>query len=124
MHVDGTLFSLHVNPYFLRLVFSDEVIEDDTSSASYEAGTGYLAVTLTKKTPGKDFKDLDVLAKLLAPPKHVDQGPIIEVVHDQNEALSEDAKLTETRELLEGRPFVITMIVFFFLSKSQNSGSK
>lgn len=97
---------MHVNPYFLRLSLPGEIVEDDASSASYDATTGYLTVTLTKATPGKDFKDLDVLAKLLAPPQRVDHGPIIEVVgEEQKEAQvseTKDALDTETEELMEG----------------------
>ena len=32
MHVENNLFSLHINPYFLRLSFPGNVIEDDVSS--------------------------------------------------------------------------------------------
>ncbi|KAF5365617.1 hypothetical protein D9758_003180 [Tetrapyrgos nigripes] len=67
INVDDTLFSLHINPYFLRLNFSHPVIEDDASSAKYDPGSGYLTVTLTKQVKGEEFKDLDLLAKLLAP---------------------------------------------------------
>ncbi|KAK0197257.1 SHQ1 protein-domain-containing protein [Armillaria mellea] len=67
LNVDDTLFTLHINPYFLRLNFSHALLEDDKSSAAYDGGTGYLTVMLTKHTRGQEFRDLDLLAKLLAP---------------------------------------------------------
>ncbi|KAK0459575.1 SHQ1 protein-domain-containing protein [Desarmillaria tabescens] len=67
LNVDDTLFTLHINPYFLRLNFSHALLEDDKSSATYDGGTGYLTVVLTKQTRGQEFRDLDLLAKLLAP---------------------------------------------------------
>ena len=82
MHIEDTLFSLHINPYFLRLSLPGEVVEDDRSSAKYDPVSGYVTVTLTKKVPGENFKDLDVLAKLLAPPKRDEtpSRPVIEVL--------------------------------------------
>ncbi|KAG8847870.1 hypothetical protein FRB96_001385 [Tulasnella sp. 330] len=68
IHVEGTLFSVHINPYFLRLHLPANVIEDDASSAQYDPGAGYLTITLTKENKGEDFKDLDMLTKLLVPP--------------------------------------------------------
>ncbi|EIW60559.1 SHQ1-domain-containing protein [Trametes versicolor FP-101664 SS1] len=92
INVDETLFSVHINPYFLRLNFSHPLTEDDASSAAYDPSTGYLTVTLTKEVPGQEFKDLDLLAKLLAPrPSNTAPAqPIIEVLDSQETEL-EDA---------------------------------
>ncbi|KAI0664996.1 SHQ1-domain-containing protein [Cubamyces menziesii] len=92
INVDETLFSVHINPYFLRLNFSHPLTEDDASSAVYDPSTGYLTVTLTKEVPGQEFKDLDLLAKLLAPrpSKSTPAEPVIEVL-DSQEADSVDA---------------------------------
>ncbi|KAG9125031.1 hypothetical protein FRC07_009229 [Ceratobasidium sp. 392] len=67
IHVEDTLFSIHINPYFLRLNFPHPVLEDDDSSATYDPASGTLTVRLTKETKGTHFPDLDLLAKLLAP---------------------------------------------------------
>ncbi|KAL5511512.1 hypothetical protein ACEPAH_4729 [Sanghuangporus vaninii] len=93
IHVDDTLFSLHVNPYFLRLNFPSPVVEDDASSAVYDPASGYLTVTLTKAMPGSELKDLDVLAKLLAPPKRDEplSKPTIEVISSQDAELLEQS---------------------------------
>lgn len=86
----------------MRLHLPGPVVEDETSSARYEAGTGYLTVTLTKVNRGEDFKDLDILASLLAPPR-LEQSisrPVIEVIGD--EANSEENLSKDEREILEG----------------------
>ncbi|KAL5533004.1 hypothetical protein ACEPAF_4778 [Sanghuangporus sanghuang] len=93
IHVDDTFFSLHINPYFLRLNFPSPVVEDDASSAVYDPASGYLTVTLTKAMPGSEFKDLDVLAKLLAPPKRDEplSKSTIEVISSQDAELPEQS---------------------------------
>ncbi|KAF8626286.1 hypothetical protein AX15_004957 [Amanita polypyramis BW_CC] len=97
IHVDGSLFTLHINPYFLRLNFSHNVVDDEVSSAQYDPSSGYLTVTLTKEVKGQEFKDLDLLAKLLAPRPPV-KRPTIEVLSsDSSGSLS-----SEQREILEG----------------------
>ncbi|EMD38592.1 hypothetical protein CERSUDRAFT_153557 [Gelatoporia subvermispora B] len=110
IHVDGTLFTVHINPYYLRLNFSHNVVEDDNSSAAYDPGTGYLTVTLSKEVKGQEFKDLDLLAKLLAPrPTAQKITPVIEVldshdasVDDEDELVNQTQNLTlEQREILE-----------------------
>lgn len=103
IHVEATLFSVHINPYFLRLHLPANVIEDEDSSAKYDPGTGYLTVTLTKETKGEDFRDLDMLAKLLVPPGVSDaeqkgrdegDGARIEVL-GESEAVAEGGQLDD-----------------------------
>ncbi|TFK90431.1 SHQ1-domain-containing protein, partial [Polyporus arcularius HHB13444] len=112
INVDETLFTVHINPYFLRLNFSHPLLEDDASSAVYDPSTGYLTVTLTKEIPGQEFKDLDLLAKLLAPrpSKNAPPQPTIEVLDSQlteqdadaDELVERTQQLTlEQREILE-----------------------
>lgn len=62
-------------------------MEDDGSSAKYDPGSGYLTVTLTKETKGQVFRDLDLLAKLLAPrPTELRQRPAIEVIATEDDS--------------------------------------
>ncbi len=116
--MDETLFTVHINPYFLRLNFSHPLLEDDASSAVYDPSTGYLTVTLTKEIPGQEFKDLDLLAKLLAPrpSKNAPPQPTIEVLDSQlteqdadtDELVERTQKLTlEQREILEGVQYTV-----------------
>ena len=81
INVDDTLFIIHINPYFLRLNFSNKVLEDNSSSVKYDPGSGYLTVTLTKEVRGQDFKDLDLLTKLLSPkPPEIRSKTSIQVI--------------------------------------------
>lgn len=110
--MDETLFTLHINPYYLRLNFPHALQEDDEASAQYDLGTGFLAVTLTKAVPGQHFEDLDLLAKLLAPRSSEpgSLGPLIEVLDSQNAEESAEDELVaqaeglslEQNEILEG----------------------
>lgn len=75
--------TVHVKPYFLRLNFSHALLEDDESSAQYDPSSGYLTITMTKENKGQDFKDLDLLAKLLAS-RTTTRQPVIEVLSSDN----------------------------------------
>jgi len=65
-------------------------------------------VTLTKEIKGQEFKDLDLLAKLLAPRPTMYTPPSIEVVStqdtaDEDELVAKTQDLSlEQKELLEG----------------------
>ncbi|KAJ7474776.1 SHQ1 protein-domain-containing protein [Mycena latifolia] len=87
IHVDDTLFTVHINPYFLRLKFPHSILEYEASAARYDPSSGYLTVTLTKKSRGEEFADLDLLSNLLAP-RPSQQTPLIELIgtEDADEA--------------------------------------
>jgi protein SHQ1 len=105
IHVDGTLFSLHVAPYFLRLNFPASIVEDDQSSAVYDPASGYLTLTLTKLNRGETFPDLDLLGKLLAPAQSTPHNPTIEVlgsVDSSRHAADVDSGAPERTEILQG----------------------
>lgn len=91
INVNDNLLTVHVNPYYLRLNFPHNLLEDDNSAARYDAGTGYLNVTLTKERKSQHFEDLDLLAKLLAPrPTETKTTPSIEVLStEENENLDQ-----------------------------------
>lgn len=89
IHVQDTLFSVHVNPYFLRLDFPHSLVQDDDAYASYDPSSGTLTVRLTKVAKGTHFPDLDLLAKLLAPRSAASiaeqgraRGPLVQVLDD------------------------------------------
>ena len=92
--MDGSLVSIHINPYFLRLNFTHPVLEDDASSARYDPSSGYLTVTLTKEVHGQIFDDLDLLAKLLAPRPTAPQ-PAIEVISGTSDHLENHIEETD-----------------------------
>ncbi|KZT28545.1 SHQ1-domain-containing protein [Neolentinus lepideus HHB14362 ss-1] len=99
-HVEDTLLTVHINPYFLRLNFPGRIVEDENSSGEYNPTTGYLTITLTKNVKGEEFKDLDLLAKLLAPPpsKARRSEPIIEVL--SSEAMEDGDSLVQKTQNL------------------------
>jgi hypothetical protein len=100
INVDDTLLTVHINPYFLRLNFSHSLLEDDNSSARYDPSSGYLTLTLTKATSGQEFKDLDLLAKLLAPRTQHARGPMIETLQSESTSQQDADDLTERTEQL------------------------
>ncbi|KAG8998689.1 hypothetical protein FRB94_004655 [Tulasnella sp. JGI-2019a] len=106
IHVEGSLFSIHINPYFLRLHLPGNVLEDDESSAKYDPGSGYLIVTLTKEHKGEDFRDLDMLAKLLVPPgvrdnEREDVYLRIEVIGGSSHGVTNHAGGEPTTDMME-----------------------
>jgi protein SHQ1 len=108
IHVDETLLTVHINPYFLRLNFSNRLLEDDESSAQYDPGSGYLIVTLTKETKGEEFKDLDLLTKLLAPRStQIQHRPIIEVFRSENVSNDDDDLVERTQALALDRQEIL-----------------
>jgi protein SHQ1 len=106
IHVEDTLLSLHVAPYFLRLNFPASVLEDDQSSAVYDPASGHLTLTLTKLKRGENFPDLDLLAKLLAPPAQIkprNNNTIIEVLDSRDSpGHALDSGAAERNEILKG----------------------
>ncbi|KAG0098921.1 Hsp90 cochaperone shq1 [Podila epicladia] len=63
--VEGQEFKFYLKPYFLRLTFPGNIVEDDRSKATYDVGKGQMTVVLAKEEPGQFFPDLDMLTKLL-----------------------------------------------------------
>lgn len=58
-------FRFSGSPYFLRLRFSQELVEDGTEKCTWNVDEGKVAVSLPKKLKGQQFSDLDMLSKLL-----------------------------------------------------------
>jgi protein SHQ1 len=103
IHVEDTLLSLHVAPYFLRLNFPASVVEDDQSSAVYDPASGHLTLTLTKLKRGENFPDLDLLAKLFAPPAQIKPRNNIEVLDSQDSSgHAVHSGAAERNEILQG----------------------
>ncbi|KAJ3337967.1 GTP-binding nuclear protein gsp1/Ran [Gonapodya sp. JEL0774] len=88
---DGVTLRFHAKPYFLRLHLPGRVATDeDSHAASYDIGKGELTIKIPKEQPGEDFKDLDLLTKLLISPAYGSSGgssntpkhkPLIEVLN-------------------------------------------
>ncbi|KAA8915268.1 hypothetical protein TRICI_002625 [Trichomonascus ciferrii] len=72
--VDGELFIFSLHPYYLRLRFPGRLKQDDDeeqdesklSNASYDIASSTVKIRVPKETAGEEFKDLDMITKLLA----------------------------------------------------------
>ena len=93
-YVLGTEFKFHLKPYFLRLTFRQELVEDGRERAEHDLATGMLKVWLPKATAGEHFEGLDMLTELLRRPttkaaasiRARSGGPLIEVVGSSSAA--------------------------------------
>eukprot|EP00043_Microstomoeca_roanoka_P018334 m.195463 g.195463 ORF g.195463 m.195463 type:complete len:602 (-) comp16803_c0_seq1:301-2106(-) len=63
--VEGNLFQFHVAPYFLRLTFDGELIEDERAKAQYDIDKSEFVVTLPKVEAGM-FPNLDMQTLLMS----------------------------------------------------------
>ncbi|KAK9314396.1 SHQ1 protein-domain-containing protein [Lipomyces starkeyi] len=66
LRADGDIFMFSLPPYYLRLHFSGNLVDDDRASASFDLETKSLSVKFPKENPGEEFSDLDLMTKLLA----------------------------------------------------------
>lgn len=63
--VNGTEFSFHAQPYFLRLTLPKELIEDGRETSKYDISSGIVTLCIPKLVYGEHFQDLDLLTKLM-----------------------------------------------------------
>ncbi|KAK7207532.1 SHQ1 protein-domain-containing protein [Myxozyma melibiosi] len=63
---EGDVFWFSLSPYYLRLHFPGNIVDDDRASASLDISKSILNVKFPKETPGEVFPDLDLMTKLLA----------------------------------------------------------
>ncbi|QLL31466.1 hypothetical protein HG536_0B03290 [Torulaspora globosa] len=66
MAVEGSVFVFYLSPYYLRLAFPHEVVDDERASAKYCSKDESIDIQLPKLKEGTFFEDLDVPTKLLA----------------------------------------------------------
>ncbi|KAK3811997.1 MAG: SHQ1 protein-domain-containing protein, partial [Benniella sp.] len=115
IEVNGSVFKFNLKPYFLRLTFPGNIVEDERSKASYDVGAGELTVVLAKETPGEHFADLDMLTKLLVrtsdSPEKQARKPLIEVI-SSGETLEGTQKLDKDEEFDWEMPQEIKQEVF------------
>ncbi|KAI9253810.1 SHQ1 protein-domain-containing protein [Phascolomyces articulosus] len=107
LHVQGNEFRFFLKPYFLRLYFPGNIIEDDDSNAKYDLSSGKFHVRITKETKGEHFADLDLLSKLLArrgeePSESKKQKkPLIEVIGGDDHVQDEERKSEDIQEAID-----------------------
>ena len=84
IYMEDNEFKFYVKPYFLRLYFPCDVIEDGQEKAEYDISTGIFKIQVPKKNPGEYFPNMDMLTTLLeTKKKHLFKH--IEVVDDDNQ---------------------------------------
>ncbi|ODV84217.1 hypothetical protein CANARDRAFT_8894 [[Candida] arabinofermentans NRRL YB-2248] len=66
MVVDDNVFIFSLAPYYLRLRFSNSLIDDERSHSEFVPHEECISVKIPKLNTGEFFKDLDLTAKLLA----------------------------------------------------------
>ncbi|KAJ2157332.1 hypothetical protein GGF46_004586 [Coemansia sp. RSA 552] len=88
-------FKFYASPYYLRLTFPGNVVEDDGSTASFDAAAGDITVTLSKQTKGEVFENLDLLTTLLATKREREAGASTQPKPPVIEELDDDASVDE-----------------------------
>lgn len=79
--IDGCDFRLSAAPYFLRLTMPHALAEDGRERASFDHESGTLTCFLPKASHGLVFPDLDLLTRLLPPPRRNPLAvPMLEVL--------------------------------------------
>lgn len=66
MVVNENVFVFHLSPYYLRLRFPHNVVDDERATARYQSQDESVDIKLPKEQKGLFFADLDVPTKLLA----------------------------------------------------------
>ncbi|KAK9453231.1 SHQ1 protein-domain-containing protein [Dipodascopsis uninucleata] len=66
IRIEENIFVLSLPPYYLRLKFPSNIVDDDRAVASFDFTSSLLKVHLPKETSGEYFPDLDLTTKLLA----------------------------------------------------------
>ncbi|ESO07604.1 hypothetical protein HELRODRAFT_190991, partial [Helobdella robusta] len=95
--IDGHEFKFYCKPYYLRLNFSHELIEDGRETAAYD--DGYFRIKVPKANPGEEFLDLDLLTKLLTVRGKTEaKPPSIEIITDKLNGLSTNSGNLEDEE--------------------------
>uniref|UniRef100_A0A7S3G5P2 CS domain-containing protein n=1 Tax=Palpitomonas bilix TaxID=652834 RepID=A0A7S3G5P2_9EUKA len=89
--IEERQFKLYVKPYFLRLTFEKECVEDGTEKATYDATKGVITAFIPKKNKGEVFEDLGMITQLLTSKAKPDVKPLIEVVSSTNANGEEEA---------------------------------
>ncbi|CEP12527.1 hypothetical protein [Parasitella parasitica] len=101
LYVEGSEFRFYLRPYFLRLHFPGNIIEDDSSKAVYDPSAGQFSIRIAKETKGQHFPDLDLLTKLLArtgeKTSKEPKKPLIEVIgsDEQNNAALNEVEIQD-----------------------------
>lgn len=88
--MDGTDFRFFSKPYFLRLHFPHEIIENDEASANFDAETVSYVIKCPKVNQGEFFPNLDMITELCKPKGGTNVSNIEEIKDDQDKQNDSD----------------------------------
>lgn len=109
MVAENDVFVFSLPPYYLRLRFPHNVVDDERATATFDLALSHVNISLPKEVPGQEFPDLDLAAKLLAR-KEQPKKPLIEELDRGNtlefaaEAESHDWELPQTMPTSDETP--------------------
>ncbi|KAG4303001.1 hypothetical protein PCK1_000667 [Pneumocystis canis] len=105
IYVNEDLFIFSASPYYLRLHFPGNIVEDKFSEISYDISLETVKIKLSKETPGALFHDLDLISTLLTRSKTIykkkTDTPLIEVLNERN---TENSSQKNSQKDEEGIP--------------------
>lgn len=98
--VADDVFVFSLPPYYLRLRLPGMLIEDEFMDSQYDLKTNEVKCRVSKLNKGEEFKDLDMLSKLLATKKQTNVSkPLIQEVDDENYEYDSDIDFEEDIEI-------------------------
>jgi protein SHQ1 len=121
-------FQFYAKPYFLRLKLPGNCIEDGREKSSYDISSGLVKLALPKLVPGENFKDLDLLTKLMETKKPQPQKSkdlVIEVMNEGGDEIVESGQESPKDELdWQFHQQIPDELVISFLTQNIESASK
>lgn len=89
IHIGDCDFKFYCRPYYLRLHFTNRLIEDGRECAEYEKG--FFRIKVPKLNEGEHFDDLNMLTKLLTlPGKSSAKAPSIQLIGESDSTNVDD----------------------------------
>lgn len=66
ININENVLIFHLSPYYLRLRFDHNLVDDERATANFIPGEGKILIKAPKANKGEIFEDLDLHSKLLA----------------------------------------------------------
>lgn len=101
MVANSDVFVFSLSPYYLRLRFPFNLVDDERSHASFDSQNGCVNIKIPKEVHGQHFPDLDLTSKLLARKQESQpevKKPLIEDLDVTNEVSTVNGGLHEEAE--------------------------
>ena len=106
VYVEKNMFYFYLKPYYLKLQFTEDLIEGDEAveSSVYDHDTYIVTFKVKKAHKGEHFKNLDIISKLFEKkPKRTKAKPKITVLStSSNQGTEIEAKMEEAEPKHEG----------------------